>query len=621
MRHRNRLAAAVAGMLAAVAGLGACATLPPGGPVQVNGLQGGNGPDQQGVQFVPVGPGAGWSAAQIVEGFLIASASFANDHAVARQYLAPQYRSAWKPGWAATVVDAAPAYARGQQVLPHVNVGSDNTEAVDVTSHYVATLQTAGRYQAGQYGVLPGPQVFSFGLTQTADGWRIDQLPARVPLLLLQPDFVRDYQPRNLYYFAANSGGVLVPDPVFIPQQAGTEGGATGLVESLLRQPRKPDPPAGWLYGAATTAFPRGTSLINVQVTGSEAIVDLGGSAAKAGPRLLTQMAAQLVWSLTGSSYGTPTAIRSVVLEVNHRVWHPVGGQPLGLLKNYSGWVPAMPTAPVYLQDAAGPAAPVIRVLAADGTGSGPVSLPKGFGRGAFSAIAISPGPAAWAVFAGCRGKNVYASPLLYANSVSTQALPARCTSLSWDNQGNLWAATGGGVFMVLPNGPVGGLGQVVTVVDPGLPSSDTVTSLRVAPDGVRAAMIVATNAGVKVMVAAISRHRGANYLAQSTQMATVGSDIAGIPKALSWWDADHLLVLDQPAGEAAQLYEVPLNGGVSTPVVTPAAAVSVATSGSAVLVGTAPVHNFPLGQIWRSSGLNGPWRLVTAGDLPVAPG
>ena len=42
-------------------------------------------------------------------GFLAASASFSQDHAYARLYLAPQWARTWNPGWAVTVVSGQPA--------------------------------------------------------------------------------------------------------------------------------------------------------------------------------------------------------------------------------------------------------------------------------------------------------------------------------------------------------------------------------------------------------------------------------------------------------------------------------------------------------------------------------
>jgi two-component system sensor histidine kinase MtrB len=264
----------------------------------------------------------------------------------------------------------------------------------------------------------------------------------------------------------------------------------------------------------------------------------------------------------------------------------------------------------------------VIGVISHGLPGSQDVALPAAFSRGPFDAIAASPASAGPATMAGCRGKNVYITSPQRDASVTMQTLPAACTALSWDGLGNLWTATKTGP-LVLPSAGFGAARQILPVSAPPalLPPAGVVTSVRVAPDGVRVAMIVRTRARVQVLVAAISEHAGADYLAQSTQTVTVGSDIKGTPVAASWWDADHLLVLARSAGAVAQLYEVPLNGGVSSPLVTPANAVSLAVSGTDVLIGTAGRGGVSQAGIWRSAGLNGPWRLVTEGIDPVAPG
>ena len=77
--------ATVAALAAAVAAAG-CSTVPTSGPVQQVGA-GQVGISQENPQPLPVPPGPGWKPTQIVSGFLAASASFAGNHAVAREYL------------------------------------------------------------------------------------------------------------------------------------------------------------------------------------------------------------------------------------------------------------------------------------------------------------------------------------------------------------------------------------------------------------------------------------------------------------------------------------------------------------------------------------------------------
>lgn len=82
-------------LLAAATG---CGLVPTGGPVMsgraVQPVDPIAGPY---VRVLPDGPEPGAAPEQVVRGFLAASASFQNDHAVARKYLAPTVRSEWQP--------------------------------------------------------------------------------------------------------------------------------------------------------------------------------------------------------------------------------------------------------------------------------------------------------------------------------------------------------------------------------------------------------------------------------------------------------------------------------------------------------------------------------------------
>ena len=104
-----------------------------------------------------------------------------------------------------------------------------------------------------------------------------------------------------------------------------------------------------------------------------------------------------------------------------------------------------------------------------------------------------------------------------------------------------------------------------VTIPGTQIPSADTFTSLKVAPDGVRVAMIVRGKSGSMVYVTSTTvgkRNSPLIYLAQSGRFQPVGPDLDN-PVSLTWWGPDHLVVLDQRHG-TDQLYEVPLNGGQS---------------------------------------------------------
>lgn len=588
-------AATAAVAVAITAGVGGgCATVPTSGAVQQFG-----GAPQAGVnpqdysQPIVRGPGPGWTAGEIVAGFVAANASFANNHEVAREYLDPTARQTWNPRWAVNVVSS-------WQVSPPVNlpkqVTSDQplgeTASVVVTGLRVGTLT-----ENGQPVISSGPprQTFTFTLEKASGQWRISHPPQT--LLLTPAAFQRVYQPRNLY-FLAGSGRTLVPDPVFVPEPDTNTQLATGLATALLQSP------AGWLGGAAVTGFPAKSTVIGVKINGPTAIVDLGGKAAAASQRQQEQMAAQLAWTLASG----PPSIQSVELEVNGRPLQ-IRGNQLQLLDYYSGWMPA-PSAgsSLYYIDPGG----IVRALSGIGPpGSGqlgsstPVAGTEGTPRvPPLRSIAVSP-DGRWIAGISATGKAVYAWDLTRkaAPVRKWSSSSGRCTSLSWDEQGDLWITAGGSVWQLPP-----GKDSPVQVSQ----TANTVTSFQVAPDGVRAVMILSS--GAPLQLVAIDRSVGPSL----GPTVTIGSGITD-PESLSWYDANSVIVLDG-SSSGGQLYKVPLNGGAPSPIASEGNIVSVtATSPSGpspnIAVGLAD------GQIMVSANQGAFESTRATGQAPVYPG
>jgi hypothetical protein len=571
---------AASGAIALTATMAACANLPTSGTIQVDKLHGTAGVGQNGVQVVPRPPGRDWLPLDIVGGFLTASASYDPNHKVAKEYLTSGkhgFGIRWRPGWQATIIDKPKENvptAPGRITEPG---GGPPGQLVVVSGKRVATLVTAGRYQAGSVVVDPPSTKFSFDLVRVAGQWRINDIlegnkSAPTSLLLLRrQDFERVYQSRNLYFYRASGDSTitLVPDPVYIPAQVGKQG-IRGLVQTLLR----PALDNSWLFGAAQTAFPSGTKLLSAQVVGGiTAVVNLGGAAAKASPSQQQRMAAQLFWSLAHPlpyPAEEPNPISSVVLKINGR---QVKSQP------YNGWVPRGPGGPVYYQVPGGPLGYGVAMVHSKPSQAGPVALPKTLAGQPFTAMAVSAEPLGSAVLAGCLGKTVYLMPQSHSGQVIPASLQAPCMSLSWDELGNLWVATKMQVYEIPGvGGEPSARPPVTLVLDPQLGKA-SIQSLRVAPDGVRVAMIIRSGAISKIRIAAISKSRGqGTYIAQTSSVLRVGTDIAD-PIGLSWLDPDHLLVLGRTGSGRTQLYEVPLNGGQSTPIATPSGVTSVTAS------------------------------------------
>lgn len=543
---RGRAAAAAFAVALAVGG---CSTVPTSGPVQQVGA-GQLGISQDYSQPIPVGPGPGWLPYEIVSGFLAASASFANDHQVAREYLDATAQREWQPGWAVTVVSSPPTTTIAPPPLREPLSSQPEAQArVKVTGLPVATLTNTGQYLVSSGSAS---QSYFYSLLKINGQWRIDGLPPS-QLLLTQADFQRVYQPRDLY-FLTPSGRTLVPDPVFVPQQATNTELATGLVNALLTDGAK-----GWLSGAVLSGFPSNAQLIDdpVTINGSNVIVNLAEKHAVSDRRQLDQMAAQLAWTLGN---GPTTAIQSVELEIDG---HPVQimGSQYALPQDFAGWVPAQPTGSSFyfigshdsVEELSGVGQPGSGHVAVVPGAAGTAAVPS------FSSIAVSPNRR-WVAGISADGGAVYIGSLSPgARLREWRPTSGSCTSVSWDDQGDLWIAAGGDVWML----PAGSTSAPLVTLE-GVPPQDEVTQFRVAPDGVRAVMIVrgtfANQPGSEVQLAAITRSGGS---ASVGPPVTIGSAIPD-PEAVSWFGTDDVIVLNG-SSSGAQLHEVPLNGAQPT--------------------------------------------------------
>jgi len=582
----RRPALRVAGLAAAAAVLAAgCATVPTVG--QPRAVVGAVGQSPQFVEPIPPVPQHGWHADQIALGFVAASASFARHHAAAQQFLSPAARRTLHLGsWPVTVV-------QGQLKATSIKLGP-NTMQVTVPTKQLATIS-----DIGQEVYRPTTRHYTFTVVKAGGQWRISNMSSQA-LLLSQNSFKDVYQPRNLYFWSSSTYLNLVPEPVFAPQQDTYAAAAASLVNALLRTNQDQGDnqrDRTWLAGATKTAFLPGTTLIGNKVTidGQTAIVNLGGAAAKANSTQLSSMGRQLVTTLTSTSYGAPAIARHVNLLVN------------GQLAD-SNEQPSLPGPP--------PASGQLYYLARNGTvsiwngqSSTAVGNPVGRGQLPFKQLAVLTEPTeATRLFAGAvtsgQGCTIYHGTLAGTTPLTPAVLPdplsGECTSVSWDSQGDIWAVTARGIWVLPP-----GRKQFVSVTSEdggslpllpgGSPAGYHVLSVRVAPDAVRVAMLIQLDGkgsvpGPKqVVMAAVTRTPGQFVLGSTVAVGPTLSD----PIALSWLDPDDLVVLAR-----SELYAVPVNGGAQDAITpAPAAAVSVTATGQGhiALAGG--------GQIWISSG------------------
>jgi hypothetical protein len=602
--------AAVAGALAAALAAG-CAAVPTSGVVQTAAIPPGPGSGGGGGQgccgLLMVEPQAGWDPQQIVSNFLLASGNFANNHGVARDYLTAAASKAWHPGSAVTVIKQPPVVT-----LTRRPFGSPGATDVEIQAQEVATLSGSG-----QYSPTTGGQqqlTWQFGLQLVNHQWRIASLPSggsgqlSNELLLTKDLFQLAYEPRNLYYLDSTNQ-VLVPDPVFVPVDSSDPG--TGLVQALLSSP------AGWLEGAAASAFPPAARLLRpVQISPASKIatVDLSLPSGATTPARLQAMMAELVWTLTSPSY-SPAPAQAVQLEVNGRTSTPDGTSlPVQDRNDYPQRALDPPGHQNLYFLAGNGSAREIR-----GSAAGSTALPgqAGTGQIPLRIVAVSPDQRYFAGIAG-PSNTVYISDLVAAQNhakppagnLVSRITGSNFTSISWDRRDELWVAgkVGGqsGVWVVSPG--------TAAVIQVNLPlGTGTVTALRVAPDGVRIAMIVNSAAGPRLLLGAIVRGDGQLSILQTV---AVGADVSD-PSALTWYDADHLLVVAQSSAGPG-LDEVPVDGDHSTAMGVQPGMVSVTAAGPLNAL-YASLQTNP-GHLARSIGVGELWNLFVPGSSATYP-
>jgi hypothetical protein len=598
-------ATAVAGVVAG------CATVPSGGvPQQVK--TGGNEVQAYVESLPPPGPGAYSQPREVVLGFLHASASYAFDPDAARQFLLPALRTKWHPG-PVTVVSSVSSPRT--TVQPHSPLDASSaagpTVAVRLTGQQLATLS-----QTGQYQYEPRTSTYGFTLQKVNGVWLISVPPPG--LLLLQADFERVYQARNLFFFAgppSPRNADLVPDAVYAPLQNSVSALNTNLAGELVTGLLNDD--HGWLRGATTTEFPRGTKLLGVKFSGQTAIVTLAGAAVHATPIQKQDMAEQLYATLHSTAYSASLA-QAVQLEING------GATKIGALPN--GTLVEVQRGPVTYQSEAD--------ALTEGLGRSPSPGPWGSGSAVISAIAVDP-----AIPAGASQPPPMAVAVqdghgcaVYLRTIQNEELTGpyrrfplsttggKCTSLSWDGNGNVWAAAGRKIWMLALNDAQNW--QALPVALPANLTSNgqpapRVLAVQVAPDAVRAALLIRSAGSNRLVLAAATEVQQGD---QTTQVSLGSAVSAGArvrhPMAMSWFSPYDLMVLDK-SGIAL----VPLAGGPAQPLVSaPAGADSLTTDGVTIVVGAAD-H-----QIWVSHKLAPAptaitWRTRQNGAIPVYPG
>lgn len=268
----------LAGVAAAVALLisGCAPMIPTDGPV------GTSDPDtQEGSSYLlePQSPVPGSEPSQLIDDFLQAGVGPQDDYAVAREYLTPAAAREWSPGERTVVYSSTP------EILPE----GENSYSVQFPVESVIDAD-------GIRTMVPPntSEAVDFTVEEFEGEWRISGVPDGKFLAL--PEFQQVYQPHTLYFYNSDQT-YAVPDERWFVNMPGRMPAA--LVEAVL------EGPAPYLEPAVTSAFPQGSELrlSSVPMEGRTAVVDFtSGPVSSASPEEQRLMEHQLSLALTGLS-------------------------------------------------------------------------------------------------------------------------------------------------------------------------------------------------------------------------------------------------------------------------------------------------------------------------------
>jgi hypothetical protein len=570
---RRQLAAllGVAGLL-----LVGCSEIPTSGPVQ-RGEEVRAVVDEPPVRALPRDPVLGQSPEEVVSGFLDASASFENDHEVARRFLSPEAAEQWDADAGVTVIDDTPTFR-----LERVRGG------VRLRAQQVA--------QIGADGALdPTAEVDVqrlFTLDRVGESWRITNLPQG--LILDRIEVSLAFRAFDIYFMNPQRT-FLVPDPRYLPlDQAGS---ATTLVKSLLEGPTR------WLRPAVESLIPAGTSLVFDSVPNDNGVarVDLSSEFLDADVVEREQAAAQITTTLLGLS----STVTGVTISVE--------GEPLQLPAAPS--VMTRDTWELYDPNTLEPALGAVFVRSGTVrrlTDEGSTTVQGPLGDGRFDVAHPSQSWDGGTLTAlGSSGEQLLVTQPFLSPGVVARLSGRRLLPASIDAEERIWAVDAAGErprVRVLD-----GAGGWEPVSVQGL--RDRLVAFRVSADGTRVAVVTAPAGrgaprGELLLGRVVARADGYQVEAFRRMERTLVE-----VRDVSWSDSSSLVVLGGTAGSVPEPTLVDVNRTVTPLSGAPAVGVTQLTSGP----GLPLLADTPDDGIWVDSGAV--WAFRAGGRDPAYPG
>lgn len=510
--------------LSLIVSLGGCAGIPRDGVVQTGKDLAPD--DNPAPVFLPALPQKDASTESILRGFIDASSSPENNYDIARQFLAPAFRTEWDPTAGVTVDNGS---GRALTVI------DDGATLVNVTP--VAEVDQTGQYRE----VDPSPVPLRYEFTQVGGQWRISAAPNGT---VIDENTFNDVFSAQPVYFYDPGFRFLIPDLRWFPRGASAP---TKLVNAVLRGP------SAWLTGAVATAFPEGSKLTAdaVQVVGRQAMVDLNSEALNADRQTLQRMKAQLAASL-------PSGLSvDITIDQNSQVIDDlVSGAPIV--------DPRVDARALVLRGGE------FGFLAATGQNVTPLD--------GLSQTVAQLKPSAVTLASGQGGAAVLASGGVYV--VRAGEAPKRLDSRSGllapsiDNDRFVWSVPANEPSSLVVYSPEG----EATALPTPWPEATSIAALKISRDGARLIALLGTGSGTRFVVAAIIR-TGAAPTALGAPILLASGDGIGLDAA--WIDELTVASLGtQPGGEARIVTQQ--IGGVSSFLEAPASSRYIVGSNSA---------------------------------------
>ncbi|WP_374237976.1 MtrAB system accessory lipoprotein LpqB [Gordonia sp. 'Campus'] len=268
-------------MMAALLALTACGAIPnDSSPQPIKSFE-----RQGATNAVPV-PQADMDPEALVRAFLKSTVDPDSSHGAARAFLTPVASQQWDDRGDALIMD---------EINTFVDQRNEDSVRMRLIGDNVGTLKSDGQ-------LLPasGRVETSISLTRSGDQWRIDG-PLPNGTMIDRDQFDSTYRPVSLY-FSDRTGRRLVPDPRWFYSGQATD--PTVLVNRLIGGP------AADLSAAVDSGFPNGATLRGpvVGLAGGGVRVDLDGIGS-APIRDRTVLAAQVIWTLDGADIAGPYVI------------------------------------------------------------------------------------------------------------------------------------------------------------------------------------------------------------------------------------------------------------------------------------------------------------------------